>query len=374
MPRLKKDSDGIYQRPDSPCWWASWTDQIGRLVRRSTGIRIDQDPAQLRAKVVRAEWVLAASLPAVQHEQGRTFDDLMLAYLHQITPTKRAPDRDRYSAMNLYPFFTGRALADIRAADVRAYLASRAAAGDAPGTTNREIGLASSAWNWAITELEWPLTNPWKTRRLKEPAGRSRWLTEQEEEALVSAALAGKSEPLADFLTLGIYSGMRPGEMTGLAWARVDMEKRRVEFRPEDQKSGQRSIIPLNDRAMQALRSRRAWADAHCPGTPWVFCSRAGARILNFRKGFYMAVARAGLEDIHQHDLRRTFGSRLVQRGVDLFRVSELLRHADVRITQEVYAHLTDRNLADAAGALDATFHDDISRSPEGMPRLRLVR
>jgi integrase len=73
------------------------------------------------------------------------------------------------------------------------------------------------------------------------------------------------------------------------------------------------------------------------------------------KKGFTLAVERAGLEDVHPHDLRRTFGSWLVQAGVDIRRVSELMRHSDIRITAKIYAHLAPGDLVAAVEALDRT-------------------
>jgi predicted RNase H-like HicB family nuclease len=121
-------------------------------------------------------------------DPGKTFDELLLAYLEEVTTTKRAPDRDKWSAKALQPHFTGRALSDIGAAEVRRYIATRKAAGAAPGTVNKEIGLMSAALNWARRELEWDVANPWESRRLREPAGRNRWLTQEEAEGLIAAA------------------------------------------------------------------------------------------------------------------------------------------------------------------------------------------
>ncbi|WP_295401549.1 tyrosine-type recombinase/integrase [uncultured Thiocystis sp.] len=70
-------------------------------------------------------------------------------------------------------------------------------------------------------------------------------------------------------------------------------------------------------------------------------------------KGFLGCAKDAELEDIHPHDLRRTFGSWLVQAGVGIERVSGLLRHGDVAITARVYAHLRPGDLADAVAILD---------------------
>lgn len=69
--------------------------------------------------------------------------------------------------------------------------------------------------------------------------------------------------------------------------------------------------------------------------------------------GFAACVTDAKLKDAHPHDLRRTFGSWLVQAGVGIERVSELLRHNDISIIAGVYAHLRPDDLASAAAILD---------------------
>jgi integrase len=61
------------------------------------------------------------------------------------------------------------------------------------------------------------------------------------------------------------------------------------------------------------------------------------------------------MDDVHPHDLRRTFGNWLVQAGADIRRVSELMRHSDIRVTASVYAHLAPGDLADAVEVLDRT-------------------
>jgi len=61
----------------------------------------------------------------------------------------------------------------------------------------------------------------------------------------------------------------------------------------------------------------------------------------------------AGLKDVSIHTFRRTFGSILVQSGVDIFRVSKLCRHSSVLVTQKHYAELLDDNLSDSVKMLD---------------------
>lgn len=139
MPRrTKKNDDGIYQRVDSHCWWLSYQDRSGRQTRRSSQIPIAEDPAGLKAKALRAALMAAEGVAPTGPDphQGRTFDELLLAYLGEVTPTKRAPERDRYSAKHLQPIFTGQALAKIGVAEVRAYIKQRQGEGASAGTLN----------------------------------------------------------------------------------------------------------------------------------------------------------------------------------------------------------------------------------------------
>ncbi len=185
--------------------------------RRSTGVPITDDPQGLKAQAIRASW--RTERHAETTGEGATFDDLMMLYLDQVTPTKRAPDRDHWSAKALFPVFSGKHLNDIGAAEVRGYIASRTAKGIEPGTLNKEIGLMSAAINWARRELEWEILNPWESRRLMEPAGRNRWLTPEEAERLLATAETRKDRYpwLHDFIRLGLHSGLQPGEMPGRA-------------------------------------------------------------------------------------------------------------------------------------------------------------
>ena len=55
---------------------------------------------------------------------------------------------------------------------------------------------------------------------------------------------------------------------------------------------------------------------------------------------FVPALARAGIENLHWHDLRHTFASRLVMKGVDLRTVQELMGHKTITMTLR-YSHLS---------------------------------
>jgi len=65
-----------------------------------------------------------------------------------------------------------------------------------------------------------------------------------------------------------------------------------------------------------------------------------------------IAMERAGIEDFTYHGLRHTFATRLAQSGVDLYKISKLLGHKDIKTTQR-YAHHCPESLRDGVEVLE---------------------
>src|SRR5215469_14132736 len=72
----------------------------------------------------------------------------------------------------------------------------------------------------------------------------------------------------------------------------------------------------------------------------FVFTNAAGGRLAFLQKGFRKAMARAGLSDLHFHDLRHTFASQWMMAGGDLYVLKSILGHKSIAMTQR-YAHLS---------------------------------
>lgn len=362
MPKRSKatrDQDGIYQRPDSPYWWGTWTKPGGGTARRSTGVEVAADPRGIEAKRARARMMVEAGAAPEAAHPGRTWDELMEAYLDQVQKAPRTMERDRRTLRPLYREFSGRMLAGITGADIRAYRAKREEDGVMGSTIGSEIRLMGAATAWAIKELDWPIPNPWAGRAPAAQPPRARWLTRDEAAALIDAAerLARRYAPTAylpDWIRLCLYTGLRPGEAVALEWRRVDLAAGLILFDAGHgvggQKSGKAGSVPINQQARVALLSRER---ARQDGCPWVFPGRTGGPMKRAQTAFERAVEVSGLADVHPHDLRRTFGSWLAQEGVPLQQISRLMRHEGIDVTHRVYAHLAPQTLADAAGVLD---------------------
>jgi integrase len=360
MPK-RTDKDGLYQRKDSPWWWASYIDGRGKRTRRSTGTADQREAAALLSK-----WRLDAHREREWGEEpAREYDELMLLYLRGPSKRKRAHGRDVSAARNLTPHFTGRDLRGLSPSDVRAYIDGRLAAGVGPGTVNREVGLLSAAINYARRELDWSISNPAAGRRMKEPEGRVRYLSRAEAENLIAAA---RSEPqakhLEHFIALALNTGCRRDELLRLRWSDVVGEM--IVLEGMATKSGRRRSVPLNASARGALAALRAFRAEHCKTSPWVFAREDGTRIASVKRSWATACRRAGITNFRVHDMRHTCAAWLVSAGVPLPEVRDLLGHSTIRMTER-YAHLAPENVRAAVAVLDTP------GSRSGHARLRVV-
>ena len=345
-----------YKREDSPIYWASYTDPSGKRVRRSTGTTDRKE-----AVVIEAKWKLEAH-EARQwgREPDREIEAVMLAFL-KAKSDKRSHEDDLLHARRWRQLLPGRTVQSLKPADIHGYIAARKETGVSNSTVNRELAFLSACIAWCNRELGWNLPNPIPGRKLKEPEGRTRWLSLAEAEKLVDAASSNERAPyLADFLTLALNTGMRRGEMLGLEWRRVDLQRRVISLEAAHTKTGKSRSVPLNDNARAALINRARFRAERCPGSPWVFANDKGARISSFKRSFATACRVAGIEDFRIHDLRHTCAAWLVTAGVPLPEVRDLLGHSSVTMTER-YAHLAQENIRAAVDRLD-----QMSRSGHG--------
>ncbi|MBX9812900.1 MAG: site-specific integrase [Burkholderiales bacterium] len=278
----------------------------------------------------------------------------MLAYLKATETERSGWSRDLYYLKKLKAFFTGRELGKLKRADVRGYIEQRKAEGIANATINREVGLFSSAINYARREWDWDIHNPAERMRLSEGDGRKRFATVEEVSRLIKTAEQHKRAPyLADLIRVAVNTACRRGELLGLRWSQVDLETNTLKLEGKDTKNGKPKRVPLNQQARAALLNRLRYREKHCPDTPWVFCRKSGERTVSIQSSWEAVLKEAELEDFHFHDLRHTCGSWLVQSGVPLADVKEVLGHSTIRMTER-YAHNAPENSRAAVEKLNA--------------------
>lgn len=198
--------------------------------------------------------------------------------------------------------------------------------GLAPSTVNRYLAALSVVLRHG-EEAGWGAAP--RIRREREPEGRCRVLTPEEEADLRGRLRADWGE----FSVFLVETGCRVGEAVGLRWEEVgegSVHLRRT-------KGAKARRIPLTKRALAALASR-----PRTGAGPWSEVSTSA-----WNKAFARARDGAGLDrEVVPHALRHTCASRLLAKGVALATVKEWLGHASITTTMR-YAHLE-------AGALDA--------------------
>jgi len=120
-------------------------------------------------------------------------------------------------------------------------------------------------------------------------------------------------------------------------------------------KNGKPKTLPLNKVALDVLNRRLKVKSIK---NDLVFFNRNGKKILNsnLRLSFYRVMRKVGIKDFRWHDLRHTFATRLAQAGVDLYKVSKLLGHKNIRTTQR-YAHHCPDSLRDGVEILESDYN-----------------
>jgi integrase len=246
-------------------------------------------------------------------------------------------------------------------------------AGMLPRSINRDIQRLQSI---LVRAVEWGVLDVHPLKGLKpmkaDKTGRVRFLTAQEE-AVLRKALGDREEKLRQarirfntwriargrkplperegdlldhirpLVLVALNTGLRRGELLGLTWGSVNFSAKLLTVTAGTAKSGHTRRVPLNTEALATLT---AWHERQ--GKPaaeaLVFPGHDGERMTRIDTAWGTLMKTAGLKNFRLHDCRHHFASRLVQAGVDLYTVKELLGHSEIAMTEK-YAHLAPDNL-----------------------------
>ena len=206
---------------------------------------------------------------------------------------------------------------------------------------NRYLEIMSKAFNLGIDNGLLTFNPLTKVKKLLEDNYKVRFLTNEEETRLYKA-LPQYLEPI---VTTALQTGMRKSEILNLKWKNIDFEYGFIELL--ETKSGKSRKIPISDKLFNILNNQSK-------DTEYVFINPAtGMPYVDIKKSFTAAIKKANISNFRFHDLRHTVATRLVEKGVDLLVVMELLGHSKIETTMR-YSHPTPKRKTDAIAILNS--------------------
>lgn len=253
------------------------------------------------------------------------------------------------------PVIGDKPLKDVAPIHLEKIKADMAKAKRAPRSIHYCLGVVRQVFNFAILNDLFEGTNP--VSKVKLPTGdnrRLRFLTRDEAGAILKE-LATKSPDVRDMALISLHTGIRAGEVFGLTWADVDIDRGVLILR--DTKNGRTRAAFMTEAVKEVFRARERGLPSEI-----VFQDRTGKRMERISNTFARAVdtlkLNEGIEDrryhVTFHTLRHTYASWHVENGTDLYAVKELLGHSDFKMTQR-YSHLGESTLQAAVKRLDST-------------------
>ncbi len=313
---------GVYKRGSS--WQIDYYDRNHVRVQESSHSSRRADAEALLA-LRRAEILRGIYKRPVRVSLG----EFGSRYMEYAKVNKRSWLRDEQMLRHLKEFFgTERQLTEIKPADIEGYKLSRKAKVSG-STVNRELALLKRMFNLAINwDLFFDVNPVRKVKYFREVNVGLRVVSPEEEEKLLRNA----SPCIQDLVRFGLNTGLRIGEIFSLRWSDVDSENNVLNIlAPKTQKI---RTVPINGEARKVLGY---WALGR--RNEFVFYNpETGKPFVDLDAGFALACKKAGVEGVTWHTLRHTFASRLVNRGVDIVTVQQLLGHSSLAVTMR-YTH-----------------------------------
>jgi integrase len=271
-------------------------------------------------------------------------------YLAWAKDNKRSWKFDQWAARVLVKFFRGKTFAQVSPLLVEKFKSERRKSitkrGDArrPASVNREFDLLRRIFTRAV-ELKLTDANPCsKVKKFVVNNKRRRYLLD-EEEPLLLAACTGPLAHVRRAVIVAVGTGMRRGDQLNLRKSKVDFQRSAIWV--PNAKTGNEYLVPMNPEVREVMLE----LVKETPTSEFLFVNpRTDKPYLSLGKGLAAACRLAGISDLHWHDLRHTFGTRLAEAGHSEATIAELMGHSDPKTTRR-YTHGTERAKREAVEA-----------------------
>jgi integrase len=371
MAKRINNEGSIYQRKDG-----RWCGQISlgwEADRRKRKFFYADNAAEVQAQMLNARSDHSRGLPvATRHQSVATFLD---HWLTTVRPRVRPRSYESFETIvrrHLKPEIGNLPLAKLEPAQVQTMLDRKTQNGLGPQTVTTIRTVLRNALNQA---LKWDLVArnaAALTSSPRVPHHEIRPLEALQARRLLDAANKTRLEAL---YALALNLGLRRGEVLGLRWQDVDLDKarrrvmqavQRVEGKlqaAETKTERSRRTLSLPPSVVASLRRHRIrqLQERLGAGTRWcdsglVFTTGIGTPLdpRNLQLDFSALLKAAQLPRVRFHDLRHSAASLLIAQGVPLRTIMELLGHSSIAMTANVYGHLAPELMREVADKMEA--------------------
>jgi integrase len=203
-------------------------------------------------------------------------------------------------------------------------------------TIRRYMTALSAVLTAGVEHYEVLTTHPLRqVRKPPTPPDRERCLEAAEQARLLTACQESRNRHLYLVVLLALSTGARKNEIMQRTWEDLDLERGLLRLRHT--KNGTRRAVPIVGQALALLRHQAQGAEH----SRWVFPRTDGRQPVRVDYAWREACKRAGIADLHFHDLRHSAASNLAMSGASLRDIAEILGHRSLRQTMK-YTHLIE--------------------------------
>ena len=314
-----------------------WQAQVRRAGQTAVS-RTFPSRVEARRWAVAQEAKLSAAAPInATASRNLTLGDLAKRYAAEVSPQQKGGEIERIRLTCLARDPLGSVLIRrLTSTDVAEFRDRRVkiVAGE---TVRRELALLHSLLGmakaeWGVSLLENPASS------VKKPApspARERRLNSDEVARLELASQTRRNHPIHDVVAFAMETAMRRSELLSLHWSNIDLEEGIA--RLGRGKNGHSRNVPLSPNARKILAQRQRRKGGEGP----IFPLTPNA----VRQAWQRLTRRAGITNLHFHDLRHEAISRFFERGLSIAEVALISGHRDVRMLFR-YTHLRAEDVA----------------------------
>lgn len=333
--RTKFDIGAIYPRfttKGHARWYLDYNDRYGNRKQPLVSNASSPEEAYIALKKA-VEKEFDAQQGIKRKREKICFSDFSDIYLNdyaKIQKPKSWKSTDEGYVKVMKEHFGNMDLREITPMMVQQFRASRLKAGNEKSTSNRYLACLKKMVNLAIDEgyLESNPVSKIKFYSEREDI-RTRTLSPLEEENLFDYS----ATHLIPIIQTALYTGMRLSEILRLQWNQIDF--RNKEIRVEKTKSERFRYIPMNSVLAEMFQrmKKSTFNNTYLFPNP-----NTGKPFTTIKTAFNAAKRRASISDLRFHDLRHTAATRMIEAGVDVNTVKEILGHSSITVTER-YTH-----------------------------------